>query len=176
MLRRHGNIICDVAPTKEFSVQFDSEGLWATLDSSNARRGVQQQILRIFRVPNNMMMRSSKAHQKADFDGIRSRNPTTTTCMRYNVPVTVFSSQQPVLKQMCLQNHDTNRQSRSAVVAPPTFLSRNSWFRNQLPVVSPEIRCPSTPSPTSSTVRPLHARKYINTFFFSSILPCVEQP
>ena len=30
-------------------------------------------------------------------------------------------------------------------VAPPTFLERNRRFQNQLPVVSPETRCPSTP-------------------------------
>ena len=29
--------------------------------------------------------------------------------------------------------------------SPPTFLRRNRRFQNQLPVVSPEIRCPSTP-------------------------------
>ena len=64
--------------------------------------------------------------------------------------------------------------SRSAV-APPSFLRRNRRFQNQLPVVSPETRCPSTPRCRRSL--DLCPQEMIwMLFFFNSILHCVEQP
>ena len=64
---------------------------------------------------------------------------------------------------------------------PPTLLERNRRFQNQLPVVSSEIRCPSTHTPTSPIVRPLPTINYIPGtgygYFFcniNSVFPCVE--
>ena len=58
-----------------------------------------------------------------------------------------------------------------STVAPPTFLQRNRRFQNQLPVVSP-ANTESLDTPTSSIVRPLHTRKYMDNCFQQSPSLC----
>ena len=64
--------------------------------------------------------------------------------------------------------------SSRCTVAAPTFLYRNRRFQNQLPTVSPEIRCPPTPRRRRSLDLCTQDNMWI--LFFNSILPCVEQP
>ena len=68
-----------------------------------------------------------------------------------------------------------SRVSRCTVAPPPaTFLSRNRRLWNQLPAVSPEIRCPLTPRRHRSMA--LCTQENGLRRFFISVLPRVEQP
>ena len=61
----------------------------------------------------------------------------------------IISTQQRSTSTAC--SIMTRQQSRSTV-APPTFFSRNRRFRNQLPAVSPGIRCTLPPRRDPSVV------------------------
>ena len=70
----------------------------------------------------------------------------------------------------------TSSWSRSTVARPNVSLTKSPVSTGQFPIVSPEVRCPSTPRRHRSIDRPLHTRRYMDTFVFNGILPCIEQP
>ena len=97
-----------------------------------------------------------------EHEGYRTKPATVRCCCIRFKAHTVQMAKSCQFDEVCLFVEPWSR----STVAPPTFLQRNRRFQNQLPVVSIETRrCPSTPSPTSSSDRSLHPRKYVDSMF-----------